>query len=205
MDFSLKISSWNANGVSNKKSSLINYLHDRQIDVMLINETKLKANDKLKIRGYTVLRKDRPNALRGGGVAIVISNNVPYELIKTPCISSIEYLTIKLSDGTILTSVYNNPRNIYNRSDLDNLLNVGHKVLLIEDLNARHTTWNNRINNRNGNTLFDLTQTEPVIVYHTEDPTHFPTNGSQPTTIDLVINKNVQDIKKPIYSFGPRL
>lgn len=195
MEYNLQISSWNANGISNKKSTLIQFLYDRQIDIMLLNETKLKRRDKLKIRGYTVLRKDRPNDERAGGVAILIRDEIPHAIVNThDNTSTIEHLSIKLKDGTYITTVYNKPSNVYSRHDISELLAVGQKVLLIGDMNARHTNWNNLRNNRNGSTLFDLSQTEPIIIMYTDQPTHFPSNGSQPTTIDLVVNKNVTNI-----------
>lgn len=198
MDFSLTVSSWNANGLSNKKAQLIQFLQDHRIDIMLLNETKLTTQDKLKVKDYSIVRRDRQNNQRAGGVAMLIRNEVPYQIINTNNNdSSIEHVTIKLKDDTYITCVYNQPRNKYSRQDLLNLLDIGQKVLLIGDLNARHTTWNNRLNNRNGNTLFDVSQIHPIVIMYPSNHTHFPTNGSQPTTIDIIVNKNVVDITEP--------
>lgn len=198
MVFNLTLSTWNANGLSNKKAQLIQFLQDHKIDIMLLNETKLTNRDKLKITGYNTVRKDRQNNIRAGGVAMLIRNEVPYQLINTDDNNStIEHITIKLKDDTYITSVYNQPRNNYSRQDMLKLLDVGQKVLLIGDLNAKHTTWNNRQNNRNGNTLFDISHICPILIMHPNNHTHFPANGSQPTTIDIIVNKNVTAITNP--------
>lgn len=198
MDSELIICSWNANGISNKKPILINFLKDKQVDIMLINETKLTDQDKLKIKNYDVIRKDRDDNTRAGGVAILIRRAIPYETVDTTRnTSTIEHITLRLIDNTYVTAVYNKPTNIFRRIDIIELLNVGRKVLLIGDLNARHVTWNNRINNRNGNTIFDISQTEPILIEHTDKHTHFPTNGTLPTTIDIIINKNVANLTTP--------
>lgn len=81
MDFNLILFSWNANGISNKKAPLVHFLTDKNVDIILLNETKLTDRDKLKIRGYDMIRKDRPDNEQGGGVAILIRHNVPYEFI----------------------------------------------------------------------------------------------------------------------------
>lgn len=67
----LGISYWNASGVTNKKEELITYLHDENIDVMMLGETWLRENVVFKIANYKTYRTDRRHQ-QGGGTAILI-------------------------------------------------------------------------------------------------------------------------------------
>lgn len=55
----LKISLWNSNKLANKVGELINFLYRYHVDIMIITETKLAQNNKLKIRNYSIYRADR--------------------------------------------------------------------------------------------------------------------------------------------------
>lgn len=57
---------WNAQGIKNKKIELVKFLHDHDIDVMLISETFLKHNINFFVKGYHFHRKDRENQSKGG-------------------------------------------------------------------------------------------------------------------------------------------
>lgn len=46
----LNIAFWNAQGLTNKKQELINYMGEHKIDIMLVNKTHLKENNKVNIR-----------------------------------------------------------------------------------------------------------------------------------------------------------
>lgn len=92
----LNICTWNASGIRHKVSELIEFLSRFKIDLMLINETKLSAKDRFKIRGYTCERYNRDNA--AGGIMILVKNNVPYKVVKIRH-SIIENVCIKLANG----------------------------------------------------------------------------------------------------------
>lgn len=63
----------------------------------MINETRFNSQSKLKIRGYTCIRKD--NSSTAGGLLMLIKNNVPYKEIKQVLDVTIENLCIKLASG----------------------------------------------------------------------------------------------------------
>jgi len=105
----LNICSWNANGIKNRLSELIEFLNRFKIDILMVNETKCTSSVKLKIRNFTCVRKNRENS--AGGVAMFIKNNVPYKILNLRKDISIECVGIKLASGLHLISTYNNPRN----------------------------------------------------------------------------------------------
>ncbi|RZC36353.1 Exo endo phos 2 domain containing protein [Asbolus verrucosus] len=64
----------------------------------------------------------------------------------------------------------------------------------------KHVTWGCNRNNTKGNTLYKFTNTQDFHLHHTNTPTHYLPNNITPTTIDLVLTKNITDISLPISS-----
>lgn len=188
MDTQINLTTWNSNGLKGKLPSLIHYIHTYNIHILLIQETRLKPTDALKIRDFRTYRLDTDNGQ--GGLAVLVANNIPHKL-KPPPRTSLETITIELADKTAITATYNSPANRFTQRDLDNIFRQGRKVLLVGDLNARHRDWNNHINNRNGLTLAHYADLNNLQIMHPDTPTHYPLNNTTPTTIDLIINKNV--------------
>ncbi|KAK2575625.1 hypothetical protein KPH14_011888 [Odynerus spinipes] len=191
----LRICTWNANGIRNKKGDLIDFLSKFKIDIMLINETKLSTKDVFAIRNYNIERVSRDNI--AGGVALLVKNTVAYKSIKRITNNKIEHVSIKLGTNVHIIAVYNRPANWLTSSNINSLMNIGHKVLLVGDLNARHKAWNCHINNKNGRTLYNYIQRTTCSVLYTGEPTLYPDNGGAPT-IDLIINNRVNCINEPI-------
>lgn len=196
---SIKICSWNVNGLRPKLNELREFISRLKIDIMLLNETKLSENSVFKLKNYQIIRKDR--TANGGGVAMIISNKVGFKVGFKQCSIanqiSLECICIKITGNIHIVAAYNEPRNKFNNRDISTLTNIGNRVLIIGDLNARHYTWNNHITNTNGRTLFNYIQNSTVIVQHTDLPTHYPDNGMAPTCIDIVVNKNVINVTNP--------
>ena len=186
---------WNANGLRHNIGDLRHFINKNEIDLMSISETKLTEDIKIKFKNYNIIRKDR--TAHGGGLALLIKNSVPYRIVNIKGTVSIEHLCIQLENNLHIIAVYNPPINKFCAKDLETLTGIGSKVLIIGDFNARHTTWGNDINNTNGRTLYKYITDSNLIVQHTNEPTHFPTNGMSPSYIDLVVNKNVSNITDP--------
>ena len=147
----LKICLWNADGLRNKLGELIHFISIHAVDVMVICETKLNHNHRLQIRNYDTHRRDRNGY--GGGVAILIRRTIQHiELDHIP--SNVENISIRLLNGLIIRGGYAPPHINLNFDTLDDFFPPNQQILLLADMNARHTAWRNRTNNRNGNLLF---------------------------------------------------
>lgn len=192
MDKSLAVCSWNANSITNKIGELTEFLIRTGIHICLLNETKLANNLKFSIKGFHCLRKDSSRA--EGGVAVLIKNNIPYEKITLDPDLDLDCICIRLKDNTHIIATYNKPRNRLTNADFDILTRTSRKVLVVGDLNCRHTSWNCHRNNTNGRTLYNYSLNNDVTIQFPDRHTHFPPNNTTPTTIDLVLNKNVTNI-----------
>lgn len=196
MDCKLTLCTWNANGLTNKTDILNHFLTDNNIDILTINETKLTKNKSIKFVGYHVVRQDRPGDIAAGGVAMLIKKHIIYRQINNKH-SNIEHVIIKLKSGPTIIGAYNPPNNNITTQDLDTLFNTDNRTLLLGDLNSRHNTWNCHRQNRNGHTLRDYTDINNIQIHNTDTPTHYPENGMTPTTIDLILTKNLPNITNP--------
>ena len=70
----MKIIQSNCDGLRSKKESIKEILEVEAPDVLLLNDTALKGNSKVKIPKYFSYTKNRDKAK--GGVATVIKNNL---------------------------------------------------------------------------------------------------------------------------------
>lgn len=142
----------------------------------MINETKLIASDKFNIRNYAILRADRNDVTRAGGVLVLIHKTVPYIQLKKINVGLLETISFKVSN-IIITAAYNPPVNHFSDNDLDIIFAQGETVWLMGDLNARNTFWNNSNNNFNGNTLKNYIDQNRLHMSYTDSPTHYPPMG----------------------------
>ena len=107
---------WNADGINAKKVELMKFLDDYQPDLLLVQETKLKPSDALRIPEYHVLRKDRTRGRRrdgtdrgadGGGVATLIREGIPYRRLDTAFVApnddTTDAIAVQLCVGARLT------------------------------------------------------------------------------------------------------
>ena len=63
---SLNIIAFNANGIREQTHELESLLYERNIDILLINETHLKPKDKFRLQNYFIYRNDRTDGPMGG-------------------------------------------------------------------------------------------------------------------------------------------
>lgn len=134
-------------GIMNKQLELRNHLIEHKVEIMLLNELKLKDNHKLFIRNYSN-NKLRPENTGYGGVAMLVKKGIPYiDLGSVTC--SIENIGIQVDKNLVIIAAYNPPSNKYRNTCLDKLLltNRPAQVIIMGDLNSRHHFWNYEQNN----------------------------------------------------------
>ena len=187
----LTVCSWNADGLRNRLGELIEFLYRVNVDILLLNETRYTNTLKLKIKNYKVIRVDKSST--AGGIAILIKNSIPYKIVQISNTGHIENLCIKLASNVHIICAYCSPNKEFTYQNIESLINVGNRVLLVGDLNAKHQTWNCNRNNRRGRVLFQYAQQNNCSILFPDNPTHHPWNGTTPSTIDIALNKNIRN------------
>ena len=165
----IRIAAINTNSLiaNYRRLELLQFLEDYNHDIIFISETKLNHSHKLSIKDYNIIRNDRPNAIQGGGTAILIRKNIQYEECVPPTTTpneilehSIAKITITGGNTLILISAYarNDNRHLF-IDELDKLF-INLKLfccntyyILAGDLNARRKVWGDRANNPRGRYL----------------------------------------------------
>lgn len=187
MAHTIKILSWNSNGIYNKINELEVLAVEENIDIIVIQESKLNNRSPPSITNYTALNKTNG---QHHGLLMYIKNNIIFTelLINT---QDVENQTIIVGD-TAITNFYTSPSIIINTNEIHEISQSKNKYIIIGDFNSKHISWNNNRNNRNGNILRNfIDQTNNEIAYPDNNYTHFPSNNNTPSTIDIALIKNI--------------
>lgn len=194
----VKIVHWNANGIRDKLAELTDFAFRFEVDIILINETKLLKSDKCHINNFKCYRKDRESKNREGGGALFIRNGISHSELPVQT-EDIEAHAIRLNDNNIIiVSCYNPPQTNINRNDLYRIFSLNNKVIAIGDLNSKHPQWHCKQTNINDRILYNYMLEHNINIEFTDNYTLYPYNGTLPSNVDILINKNVQNITKPI-------
>ena len=192
----LTILNYNANGLKRQSFELQCLLHSKDIDIACITETHLKPSVKMKIRNYVVYRNDREQRY-GGGTAIIIKTTIPHRLAPTPTFNVLEATTVYVyfnNVETLIASAYYPPYGTIDVQDLTTLTSLHQNFIICGDFNAKHRTWNSRINTPKGDFLLEHATKWQYAIFGPEEPTRYPWIVSQhPDVLDICLyrGKNI--------------
>ena len=124
------------------------------------------------------------------GVAILINKKINYKEINLQTPDNIEAVAARVWMGRYYTicSVYLSPSLAVQERDLLNLIRQLPKpFLLLGDMNARHASWGEPVNNDKGLTIESLLINEDISLINDTDKTHYSFQHGTRTLIDLSI------------------
>jgi len=144
---SLRFLQFNADGLKSKVDELSKRLHTLDIDVALIQETKLAKSDRTPtIPGFKPIREDR-KGMRGGGLIIYVRDSLVYEVVDKRSIKATEILTIRIRLGrnkwVTATNLYCPPVNSTGQEislELSSIPKAASSIIF-GDFNAHHPIW----------------------------------------------------------------
>lgn len=127
---------WNCCSIVAKKPSLLDFIAEKDIHILLLSETHLSPEQPFNFPGYNIIRKDR--AEERGSVAILIAVGIEYEEItlQNNFNESIEVVAVRLLNNNLnLVSLYNGSGGEAAKIDWDNIFNqFDGKFLISGDL-----------------------------------------------------------------------
>ncbi|KAL4091730.1 hypothetical protein QTP88_026377 [Uroleucon formosanum] len=186
----LVIINWNANGLKQNRNTLAAFLNSHNVDIACISETHLINADKIKFNGYVTYRKDRLVVRPSGGVSIIIKSKIKHHHTFIPVLQSLEAELLYLSTITSLISAYQSPNFKMFTSDFDKILCSFQKVMIIGDLNSKHTTWNCKMTNQNGRKLHKYLSNTSTNNSSPDSPAYYPYDKNRnPNILDVILLK----------------
>lgn len=195
----INITHWNVNGIQSKKGMLEEFINEFDPDIITLNEIRI-SNDALlntvmsSFRKYDYVAKLRKDQL-GGGVLIMIKNNLEYEEIKLNYTAEIVGLTIKLSKGNMLHlyTYYVPPHRKINERILKKIHENSKSYIITGDLNAHMTSYKAKENNTNGTILEKFISECDCCIINKKDTYTYIHSRFLPKSNKLVTNKSILD------------
>jgi len=196
MNSTLKIMSWNANGLLQHQQELQVVLETEKVDVCLISETHFTKQSFIKFRGYKVYHTIHPaNSAKGGSVVIIKETIHHYEETKYET-EGIQDMAVRIKARNysfVLVGIYCPPKHQLKKYEyLEFLGHLGKRFIVGGDFNAKNTHWGSRLTTTKGRELLRAIQEARCEALSTGKPTYWPTDpGEIPDLIDFFIIKNI--------------
>ncbi|XP_029655612.1 uncharacterized protein LOC115229389 [Octopus sinensis] len=159
------------------------------MDILVVNETKLKGNQHHKIHGFQSIDIPwRPDAVAGTGTSIYYKDNLMVRDLKIVEQNLCELITLKLltslgwiSVGAMYSKAMKNYQNL-----IEEFFQNNDRGILIGDLNAKHTSYGCANTNSDGNILLRLSENCGFSVLTSREPNHFSCYGEDCIGVFLV-------------------
>jgi exonuclease III len=74
----LKLTIWNANGLTQHMEELKTFISNHNIDVVLISESHFTEKNYLKIPKYSIYHTNHPVSIAQGGTSIITKNSIKH-------------------------------------------------------------------------------------------------------------------------------
>lgn len=192
----LRIATWNANGILNRKLELIVFLDTQNIDVCLISETHMTNQCYLKIRGYKVYHTPHPQNQARGGSAVIIKEALKHSEECHMQRDEIQLTVVRIASvkqKLIVGALYCPPKYNLKTDDYRSfLLHLNDRFIIGGDFNAKHLDWGSRLTNTKGRELREAIRSRECNYHSTGKPTYWPTDPSKiPDLLDFFISRKV--------------
>ena len=196
MSRTLRIITWNANGLVQRKQELEHLMNNEKIDIALISETHFTSWTTLKLHGYRIYTTEHPSNRAHGGTAIIIKESIKhYELDKHPQ-EHLQATSVHINDGNndlTISAIYCPPRHkVDDKKFIEFFQTLGSRFIAGGDYNAKHTFWGSRLITTKGRELFKSANTIKAQFISTRKPTYWPTDPNKlPDLIDFYVVKGI--------------
>ena len=190
---SLKVCSWNANGIRGKLHEVKNFIAVNKIHVLLVQESHLSGNQKATIPDMICHRSDREDGY--GGTAIYVKRTIQHHRLQLTATNGLEGTGVQVNTnrGPLnLYSLYIPPGRRISEQDLDAVFSHGSPTIAMGDLNAKSPSWNSTTRNHRGMVLERYFERRSLVPLAPASPTITYGNRRPPDWLDLAILQNIR-------------
>ncbi|GFW12675.1 RNA-directed DNA polymerase from mobile element jockey [Trichonephila clavipes] len=190
----LNILQLNINGTQRKIEELTEILNVNKVHIACLQETKLNPNLKLKIKGFTTLRKDRKDRAGGGLAFFVKSADIKFrEIILPPTTdydennTEVQAITVLLPQKEVTIINAYHPDNSDIKLDLLNTLldTKSDTKILLGDLNAKSPSWGSRTLDLKGSQIEDLLCDNDLSILNDKRSTYLSKTNGTTSALDI--------------------
>lgn len=192
---SITLAFFNADGIRNQRDEVSQFLTEHQVDILLVQETKLSPSIRdPRIANYNLIRNDRPTA--AGGTLIYYKRSLHCVPIDPPPLTDMEVSLVRLAmtghRPILIASAYIPCGNSALRSNFESLFAMNEAVIIGGDFNSKHEQFGCLTTTASGRRLASLADQLIFDVVPPLTPTHYPYNiDHRPDILDMTILKNV--------------
>jgi len=194
----IRLIQWNCDGIRNKIIELRQRVIDQEIDVILIQETKLEKNHKTPdIPGFAPWRVDRKNK-KGGGLIAYIKRSIIFEKKREQSkdTTEIQTLRIKLNKKKWIdvTNLYCPPVSSKAHEDLNprlatEIVTCNKDALIAGDFNGHSLLWDEvQPPDERGEDIINWVIDEDLSIANDGSPTRINRGTGNESTPDITIH-----------------
>ena len=189
------------NGISNKITELLTFLHSNNINIAAIQETKLTNKTKpRKMPGWAAVGLDR-HKNKGGDLLMLIRDTIPFIISMTALPQSADphleqqgiSFTMPNRQQLHIHNIYIPPRSSCSaghNASIAHILCNNEISLIVGDINAHHSRWDTNTNEEeSGEQLADEIDTADYTILNENEATRLPTNYRS-TSPDISLTPN---------------
>ncbi|KAL7370583.1 hypothetical protein ABVT39_004871 [Epinephelus coioides] len=173
---------------------MLHSLQEKDVHVASVNDTFLSPHIDFSLPGYDIIRSDRPQG-KGGGVALLIKRPVVHHettiSLSPEQAQNNEFVTARIklsSDSSILfMSVYCPPGVTPSPHLFQETLLKEKTVVIMGDLNAKHSSFDNKSTNQSGIILNNITEQFNHVLLNNDEPTHYSSSYNSVDILDLCL------------------
>ena len=185
----LRLMQWNASGISGKITELQTFLHNNNVNIAVIVESKLTNQTKpLKTPAWVAVRL-HSHKNKGGGLKMLIKDTIPFDNNTAAIPQSADphleqqgiWIAMPNRQQLHIHYIYIPPRSSCSaghNASIAHLLSNNEMSLIVGDINAQYSRWNTKKNlDERDDQLADEIDADDYTIRSENEATRQPTNG----------------------------
>lgn len=189
----ISIGELNVNSLNQRRNELDLILEENNLDVMLINDTRMNDASNAVFNNYNLERTDHPsNSRMPGGVLILVKKKLSYDRVR---IDVKESVAIDLKYGARrvrICTTYLHPGEWLNPELMTQFMHNSSKVdsfVFCGDMNCRVGLEVDKSSDRKGEFLLNIMDSASFSLLNTSEPTYYSNHSDCASCLDLAFVK----------------
>ena len=187
MDFKHKIIQWNCRGLKPNFNEVSLLISEYNPSVFCFQETFLKPDDNISLRGFNIYNYVHTDCLRpSGGASVFVKSSFPQRKIDLQTELQATAISVTLDKEITICSVYIPPSFSLNSQHLDSLLQqLPSPYIILGDFNGHNILWGGKNNDSRGELIENFLTKNDICIMNDKSYTYLSTSAKSFSSIDL--------------------